>query len=312
MGLMNKQARIMVAGSGTFIGGAIQRVLKDKGLGVLVGDAKDEPPLIDRAAVEEYFSARGPEYVFLAAGPAHGIVGNLKYPAELIHDNLLIECHVIDAARRHGVKRLIYLASNCCYPRDCPQPMKEKYILTGPLEPTNEPYSVARIAGLKLVESYRKQYGSDFIAAIPANSFGPGDDFSPEDSHVVGALMRRMHQAKQKGEAAVTVWGSGKPRRQFMYVDELAQAAIFAMDNYQGGSPINLGPGGDQSIAELAQAIKEVVGFEGELVFDPAKPDGMPRKLLETSELQEMGWQPQMDFHEALARTYEWFCEHAV
>lgn len=307
---MDKGARIWVAGSSTFIGSAIHGALAQGGYhGLIPGP---DPELTNSAAVEGFMAAQRPEYVFLAAGPAHGIVGNLKFPAELIHQNLLIECNLIHGAHSHGVKKLIYLASNCCYPRDCAQPMRPQYILTGPLEPTNEPYSVARIAGLKLVQAYRKQYGCDFISAIPANSFGPRDDFSPEDSHVVGALMRRMHKAKQAGEPVISVWGTGRPRREFMYVGDLASAAIFAMQGYEGDEPINLGPGGDHSIADLARAVQKATGYEGGLEFDPTKPDGMPKKLLDTTVLRELGWRPSVDLDAGLSLTYDWFRKNAV
>jgi len=234
-------------------------------------------------------------------------MGNIKFPAELMLDNLLIVCHIIDSAYRYGVKKLLYLASDCCYPKNCPQPMSENCLLSGPLEPTNEPYAVAKIAGMKLLQSYRNQYGADFICGIPANSFGPGDDFSDENSHVFGALIRRIHEAKKEDKESVIIWGTGKPRREFMYVDDLADACIFVINNYSDYEPVNLGPGGDLSIAELAYMVKSTVGFEGELVFDAARPDGMPLKLLNTSKLKALGWESTIDFQKALDATYAWF-----
>ncbi|MBI4764788.1 MAG: GDP-L-fucose synthase [Deltaproteobacteria bacterium] len=304
---MDRDSRILVVNAQAFIGSAIARVLKTHGYtGVSMLPGKPSK-LLDLSGVDSFFAQNKPEYVFLSAGKSAGIMGNIQFPAELMLDNLRIVCQVVDSAYRHGVKKLLFLASNCCYPKNCPQPMSEKYLLNGPLEPTNEPYAVAKIAGLKLVQSYRKQYGADFICGIPANSFGPGDDFSEDNSHVFGALIQRIHTAKEKGMGDVLIWGTGKPRREFMYVDDLADACIYIMNKYSDFEPVNLGPGGDLSIAELASMVKSTVGFEGDLIFDATKPDGMPIKLLNTAKLKAMKWESTIDFQKALDTTYAWF-----
>jgi GDP-L-fucose synthase len=303
---MEKKAKIFVAGGDKLIGSSLLRVLRNQEY-QNVFDASLEPCLSNSGEVEAFFRRGTPEYVFLTAGKSGGITANLKYPAEFMLDNLLIECLVIDAAYRYGVKKLLYLASSCCYPRDCPSPMHENQLLTGPLEPTNEPYALAKIAGIKLVQSYRNQYGVNFICGIPANCFGPGDDFSKDNSHVIGALIRRMDEAKKQRWNEVAIWGTGKPRREFIYVDDLADACIFIMENYEESEPINLGPGGDISIAELAQRVRKVTDFRGELVFDASKPDGMPVKLLDTTKIRDLGWKSKVPFQRALELTYSWF-----
>jgi GDP-L-fucose synthase len=307
--MIGRDSKVLVVNAQAFIGSAIARGLKNKGYDNIIRWPDKPSELLDRSRIDAFFSQNKPEYVFLSAGKSAGIMGNIKFPADLMLDNLLIVCHIIDSAYRYGVKKLLYLASNCCYPKDCPQPMSENSLLNGPLEPTNEPYAVAKIAGLKLVQSYRSQYGVDFVCGIPANSFGPGDDFSDENSHVFGALIRRTHDAKKEKKGNVTIWGTGKPRREFMYVDDLADACIFVINNYSDYAPINLGPGGDLSIAELAYKVKSTVGFEGKLVFDASKPDGMPLKLLDTSKLKALGWKSTIDFQKALDDTYTWFLE---
>jgi len=309
---MDRRSRICVAGTSTFIGSAICRELKRDGYMNTISRHHNEPNLLDRTAVNTFFTQEKPEYVFLVAGKSAGIIGNIKYPADLMLDNLLVECHVIDAAYQHGVKKLLYLASNCCYPRHCAQPMKESSLLTGTLEPTNEPYAVAKIAGIKLVQSYRKQHGANFICGIPANTFGLDDDFDPEDSHVVGALIFKLHEAKQQDLKEVVIWGTGKPRREFMYVDDLAKACVLVMHKYDDIEPVNIGPGGDVSIAELASVIKEIVGFSGKLVFDSTKQDGMPVKLLDTNKLGKLGWRPSFSIAEGLRLTYAWYCSNIV
>jgi GDP-L-fucose synthase len=303
---MERKSRIFVAGSDTLIGAGILRVLKRQRYEKVLGP-ESGPVGSDPGAVDSFFRDQAPEYVFLAAGKSGGIAANQKYPADFMRDNLLIGCHIIEAAYRRGVKKLLYLASSCCYPRECPQPMREDRLLTGPLEPTNEPYAVAKIAGLKLAQSYRLQHGANFICGIPANCFGPGDDFSPDNSHVISALMRRMHEAKEMGREEVTVWGTGKPRREFIYADDLGDACIFAMKEYKGLEPINLGPGGDLSIAELAGMIREVTRFPGKILFDSSKPDGMPVKLLDTAKLRAMGWVSTVSFLDGLRSTYAWY-----
>lgn len=306
---MDRASRILVINGQEFIGSAIARMLDNYGYKHVVRWPDKSSELLNLAGVDAFFAHNKPEYIFLSAGKTAGIMGNIKFPAELILDNLLIACHIIDSAYRHSVKKLLFLASNCCYPKDCHQPMSENFLLSGPLESTNEPYAMAKIAGLKLVQSYRSQYGVDFVCGIAANSFGPGDDFSDEYSHVLGALIYRIHEAKKKKQESVVIWGTGKPIREFMYVDDLADACIFVMDNYSGFEPINLASGGSLSIAGLAYMVKSVVGFRGELIFDAQRPDGMLVKLLDTSKLKAMGWESTVSFKKALDSTYAWFLD---
>ena len=304
---MDRNARIFVAGGGKPIGAALLRALRRRGFTNIVGDGEAEPLYTEQADVNAFFAREKPEYVFVAGGKAGGIGFNQKHPAELVYDNLCLATNVISAAYTHGVEKLLFLASSCCYPKECPQPMREEYLLTGPLEPTNEPYAVAKLAGISLCRSYRKQHGCDFVAAVPSNYFGPGDDFSPENSHVIGALIRRMHDAALQGAEEVEIWGTGKPRREFIYIDDLAEACLVAMDKYSSGVPINLGSDGDVSIAELATMIQKIVGFQGRLRFDPGKPDGMMVKILESSAINGLGWAPAFTFSEAIQQTYEWY-----
>lgn len=306
---MKKQSTIYVAGGETLIGATILRALRQQGYTNVVGGRDAEPNLTDGTAVDAFLKRVRPEYVFLAAGKSGGIAANQKYPADLMTDNLLAECHVVHNAFRHGVKKLLFLASSCCYPRQCPQPMKEEALLTGPLESTNEAYAVAKIAGIKLCQAYSRQYGVEFIPAIPANVFGPGDDFSPEDSHVVAALIRRMHEAKGRGAASVEIWGTGCARREFVFAEDVADASIFVMGCYSGSDPVNLGCGSVVSIAELAGLIKEVIGFQGKISYDTSKPDGMPVKILDSSKLTAWGWRPRVPLRTALEKTYEWFLQ---
>lgn len=305
---METKNKIYVAGGNEFIGSAIVNILKRDEYDNIVSPGI-EPDLHDRASVDGFFAENKPEYVFLTAGKSAGIIGNTKMPAGLMIDNLLIACNVIDSAYRHGVKKLFYLASSCCYPKHCSQPMKESDLLTGILEPTSEPYAVAKIAGLKLTQSYKKQYGADFICGISANIFGPDDDFSIEDSHVIGALIRKIHDAKSRDLKEVVIWGTGKPRREFIYVDDLASACIFIMRKYSDIEPINLGYGEDISIHELALLIKRVIDFKGKIILEPSKPDGMPVKLLDSCKLKKMDWKPAWPFEKALAETYKGFLE---
>ena len=306
---MEKRARICVAGAKTMIGAAILRELRREGFSNITSDPENEPDFTDANQVDVFFERAAPEYVFVAAGRSGGIQANLKYPADFIRDNLLASCHIIHSAYRHRVTKLLYLASSCIYPRACPQPMKVTSILTGPLEPTNEAYAEAKIAGIKMCQAYRQQFGINFISAIAANNFGPGDDFDPEDSHVIGALIRKMHEARESGTESVEIWGTGGPRREFMFVDDLADACVYVMRRYDGPEPINLGSGCALSIREVAALIREVVGYTGELSFDPRKPDGMPVKLLDSSRLREMGWKPKTPMRSGLAATYQWFLE---
>lgn len=307
--MMDKRAKIYVAGGDTLIGAAIIRRLKKEGFINVVGETEVRLDLTDGSQIGELFRIISPEYVFLAAGRSGGIMANIRYPAELMHNNLLIECHFIHSAFRYEVKKLLYLASSCCYPKFCPQPMREESFLAGPLEPTNEAYAIAKIAGIKLCQAYYRQYGANFISAIPGDPFGPGDDFSPEDSHVIAALIRKVHEAKVRGAESVEVWGSGAPRRGFIFVDDLASACLFVMGEYNDVEPINLGSGFDISIREAAMLIQEVVGFKGRINFDTSKPDGMPVKVLDSSKLTGMGWKPNNSFKLSLSATYDWFLE---
>jgi GDP-L-fucose synthase len=287
---MNKDSRIFVAGADTLIGAAILRQLKHQGYRNIIADQDPTVNLTNEKQVANFFAGEVLEYVFLAAGKTGGIEANRQYPAELMLDNILVESHVIDNAYRHGVKKLLYLASSCCYPRDCIQPMQVESLLTGPLEPTNEAYAVAKIAGIKLCQAYRQQYNANFIVGIPANAFGVDDDFSLDNSHVIPALLRKMHEAKVLDKDQVEIWGTGTPRREFIFANDLAEACIFVMQNYNSDKPINLGSGMAVSIRELAHLAEEVVGYKGQLHFDATKPDGMPIKQLDSSELQKMGW----------------------
>jgi GDP-L-fucose synthase len=293
----------MVAGSETIIGAAIGRRLRAKGVAsVVLAESKQ----FRSADVAEGMLARSsPEYVFLAAGKSGGIDANRNYPAELMIDNLLIECHALEAARRGGVSKLLYLASSCCYPKHAPQPMQVQSLFAGRLEPTNEAYAVAKLAGITMCQAYHVQYGSRFISAIPTNTFGPDDHFSAQDSHVIGALIRRLDEAKHTGARMVNLWGTGTPRREFLYSEDVADACMFLMENYEGVDPVNIGGGTELSIAELATAIADVVHYTGEIRFDASRPDGMPLKALDSSELQSMGWNPTTRFADAVRATYE-------
>ncbi|MEE9913624.1 MAG: GDP-L-fucose synthase [Deltaproteobacteria bacterium] len=300
---MNRHHSIYVAGGNTPIGAVILRALRNAGYGGAFGDGGED--LRDINQVEALFRERKPEFVFLAAGKTGGIVANINYPADLMLDNLLTNCNVIDCAHRHGVKKLLYLASSCSYPRDCAQPISEKALLTGMLEPTNESYAVAKIAGIKLCQAYRLQYGSNFIAGIPANAYGPDDDFSEESSHVVAALIRKMHEAKINHRKQVEIWGTGNPQREFIFMDDLADACLFIMDHYDEMEPINVGSGTTLSIRNLAETVREVVAFNGEITYDTSKPDGMPVKSLDSGKLRDLGWSPHVSFREGLAMMYD-------
>ena len=306
---MEKSAKIYVADDDGLVGGAILTQLERDGYEHALPVGKG-PKLTDSAEVDEFFARNRPSHVYLIGGKTGGIKGNQLYPAILMRDNLLVNCHVIESAHRHGVEKLLYLASSCVYPKFSEQPMQVEYVTAGKLEPTNESYAIAKLAGLFLCQAYRRQFGRRFITAIPANVFGPGDNFNLEVSHVIAALMRRMHEAKSDGKAQIEVWGSGRPRREFIFSRDLARACLFLMDAYDGDEPVNVGVGSDWSIREIAEMIKEAVGYNGELKFDRSKPDGMPAKLLDSSHLKQMGWMPQTSMRAALAITYEWFLEH--
>ncbi len=305
---MDKDARIFVAGHQGLVGGAIYRTLQRQGFTRLLTRTLAELDLRDQRAVADFFAAAKPQFVFLAAARVGGIWANNTYPAQFIYDNLMIQTNVIHQAHVHGVTKLLFLGSSCIYPKFCPQPMQEDHLLSGKLEPTNKPYAVAKIAGIEMCQSYRREYGARFISLMPTNLYGPGDNFDPRDSHVIPALMRRFHEARVGGAAAVTVWGSGSPRREFLYVDDLADACVFLMENYDDSEIINVGVGRDMTIRELAAQIAATVGYGGRLVFDPAFPDGTPQKLLDVSRLAGLGWQARTPFRAGLQRTYEWFC----
>ncbi len=309
-GALPLDARVFVAGHRGLVGAAIVRRLQRDGFSNLVLRTHAELDLRRQADVDVFFAAERPEYVFLAAAKVGGIHANDTYPADFIRDNLQIQTNVIDAAWRFRAKKLLFLGSSCIYPKLAPQPLHEDSLLTGPLEPTNEWYAIAKIAGIKLCQAYRRQYGFDAISAMPTNLYGPGDNFSLENSHVLPALMRKFHEAKGGGAGEVVVWGTGTPRREFLHVDDLADAALFLMRNYSDEGLVNVGCGEDLTIRELAEAVAKVVGFTGALRFDTSKPDGTPRKLLDVSRLSAMGWKAQVPLREGLASTYRWYLDH--
>ncbi len=302
--------RIFVAGHNGLVGAAIARRLNAEGARHLLLRTSAELDLRRQADVEAFFAQQQPQLVFLAAARVGGIEANRSRPAQFLRDNLQIQTNVIEAARLHGVRKLLFLGSSCIYPRLAPQPMTEDSLLTGPLEPTNQWYAIAKIAGLKMCQAYRREFQFDAICAMPTNLYGPGDNFSLTNSHVLPALILKCHEAKLRGDAAVAVWGTGTPRREFLHVDDLADACVYLMRHYSDEQPVNVGCGQDVSIAELARLVAETVGFRGELRFDPSKPDGTPRKLLDTARLSALGWQPKIALTAGLASTYDWFCSH--
>lgn len=294
------------------VGSAIARRLLADGASHQLLRSRSELDLTDQAAVEAFFAAEKPEYVFLPAAKVGGIHANNAYPAEFLRDNLAIQTNVIHSAWKHGAAKLCFLGSSCIYPKLAPQPLREEYLLTGPLEPTNEWYAVAKIAGIKMCQAYRRQYRFDAISLMPTNLYGPGDNFHPENSHVLPALIRRFHEARQRGDASVAIWGTGTPRREFLHVDDLADAAVFLMQNHSGEQFVNVGTGTDLTILELAQLVADVVGFTGAIVTDPSKPDGTPRKLLDVSRLDAMGWKARIGLREGVAGAYAWYLENAA
>jgi GDP-L-fucose synthase len=293
------------------VGSAIVRALNRAGYNNLVLRTRHELDLKDGEKVVQFFASTKPEYVFLAAAKVGGIWANSSYPAAFIYDNLAIQDHVIHQAYLHGVKKLLFLGSSCIYPRECPQPIREEYLLTGPLEQTNEWYAIAKIAGIKLCQAYRKQYGCDFISVMPTNLYGPGDNFDLETSHVLPALLRKFHDAKENSKAPI-LWGSGSPRREFLHVDDCAEACIFLMQRYSDSEIINVGAGKDIAIAELANIVADVVGYEGDIQWDRSKPDGTPRKLLDISRINKLGWSPKILLREGLVSTYQWYMQGAT
>ena len=332
---MDKLSKIYLAGHKGLVGSAIHRKLKELEYANIIVRTHEELDLTRQEQVESFFAREKPEYVFLAAAKVGGILANATYPAEFIYDNLAIEVNTIHAAYRYRVKKLLFLGSSCIYPRECPQPMKEDYLLTGPLEPTNEAYAIAKIAGIKMCQAYNTQYGTKFISVMPTNLYGPNDNFDLETSHVLPALVRKFHLAKLAAEEKwdlieidervfgkipadikevlpkVKLWGNGKPRREFLHVDDLADACVFLMNNYDGSEIVNIGVGSDLSIAELAEMVAEVVGFKGEIIFDTSKPDGTPQKLLDVTRLKNFRWSPQIDLVRGIEQTYNWYLEQA-
>ena len=307
---MKPDSLIYVAGHRGLVGSAIVRRLRAGGFGNLLLRDRQELDLTRQAAVEDLFAGARPEYVFLAAAKVGGILANDTHPGEFLRDNLAIQTNVIDAARRHGTAKLLFLGSSCIYPKLAPQPLREDYLLTGALEPTNEWYAIAKIAGLKMCQAYRRQYGFNAISLMPTNLYGPGDNFSLENSHVLPALLRKFHEAKETSAPEVVVWGTGTPRREFLHVDDLADACLLLMQRYQDEVPINVGCGRDQTIAELAETIRGIVGFTGSVRFDPSRPDGTPRKLLDTTRLSALGWAPGIRLESGIRSTYAWFLQH--
>jgi len=288
--MMDKNNKIFIAGHTGLVGSAMLKKLKEAGYTNFVLRDMNRLNLRDQAAVNQFFAKEKPEYVFLAAAIVGGIHANNTYPADFIYDNLLIECNVIHASYLNQVKKLLFLGSSCIYPRKCPQPMKEEYLLTGPLEPTNEPYAVAKIAGIKMCQAYNRQYGTKFISVMPTNLYGPNDNYHPFNSHVMPALIRRFHEAKEAGKQYVEAWGTGSPRREFYYSEDMAEACIYLMETYDGSQIVNIGCGQDMTIKELTELVAKTVGYQGEIRWDSTKPDGMPQKLLDVSRLRALGW----------------------
>jgi GDP-L-fucose synthase len=307
---MTPDSRIFVAGHRGLVGSAIIRYLTATGHRSLVTATRDQLDLRDQSAVNYWFRANRPEYVFLVAGTVGGILANSTRPAEFIYDNMMIHATVVQAAHVFGVTKLLYLGSSCIYPRDCAQPMKEELLLTAPLEPTNEPYAIAKIAGIKLCHAYRRQYGCNFISAMPTNLYGPHDNFDLTSSHVLPALIRKFHDAKLDGVREVTVWGTGRPRREFLHVDDLANACVFLMKHYEDERHINVGTGEDLTILQLAELVRDIVYPSALIRMDPSKPDGPPRKLLDVSRLHALGWRHTFGLREGIERTYQWFLSH--
>lgn len=304
---LDRTKKIYVAGHRGLVGSALIRRLEKDGFINIVTKTHGELDLTRQSDVEGFFAEEKPAYVILAAAKVGGIHANDTYPADFIMKNLQIECNVIDAAYKNGVEKLLFLGSSCIYPRECPQPIKEEYLLSGYLEKTNEAYALAKIAGLKMCAYYNQQYGTDYISVMPCNLYGINDNFSLENSHVLPALMRKFHEAKVKNEPTVTVWGSGKPLREFLNVDDLADACLYLMDHYSGNEFFNVGSGKEITIFELAEMVKKVTGYQGKIVMDSSKPDGTPRKLTDISRLKAMGWKPKIDLEEGLKQTYEWY-----
>jgi len=301
---MQLNNKIYIAGHRGLVGSAISRLLKKKGYTNIIEKTSRELDLRNQSATDLFFKEHQPEYVFLAAGKVGGIIANSNFPADFIYDNIMIEANIIHAALKYGVKKLLFLGSSCIYPKFAPQPIKEDYLLTGELEPTNEAYAIAKIAGIKLCEAYRDQYGANFISVMPTNLYGIGDHYHPQNSHVLPALIRKIHEAKYNDQSEVVIWGTGKPRREFLFADDLADACLFLMQQYNQKKTVNIGSGIDYTIAELAQIIKDIIGYNGEIVYDQTKPDGTPRKLLDSSRLHKLGWKHTTGLKEGIQQTY--------
>ena len=307
---MDKKSKIYLAGHRGLVGSAIKRKLESKGYSNLIFRTHGELDLTNQQAVNEFFEQEKPEYVFLAAAKVGGILANNTYPAEFIYENLMIEANIIHASYRNGVKKLLFLGSSCIYPKLAPQPLKEEYLLTGPLEETNEAYAIAKIAGIRLCKHYNQQYGTNFISVMPTNLYGPNDNFNLETSHVMPALIKKFHEAKVKNEPEVVIWGTGKPLREFMHVDDMADACVYLMEKYNTdsiGEFVNIGVGKDITIGELSEVIKEIVGFEGTVKKDLSKPDGTPQKLLDITKLSSLGWKAKISLRDGIKQTYEWY-----
>ncbi len=307
---MDKGAKIYVAGHAGLVGSAIVRELNKNGYNNIVTKTREELDLTRQDLVENFFEKEKPEYVFLAAAKVGGILANDTYSADFIRDNIIIETNIIDFAYKNGVKKLLFLGSACVYPKVTPQPIKEEYLLTGELEPTNKAYALAKIAGIVMCQSYNKQYGTNFISVMPTNLYGHGDNFDLQSSHVIPAMIRKFHEAKVKGEKEVMLWGSGSPTREFLYVDDLASACVFLMNHYNDSEIINIGVGEDLSILELAGLVKGVVDYKGEIVWDTGRPDGTPRRLLDVSKIKALGWNPEINLADGLQKTYKWYQEN--
>jgi GDP-L-fucose synthase len=301
---LNQNSRIYVAGHRGLVGSAIWRALQAQGFTQLLGRARAELDLLNAEAVTDFYRAEKPEFVFVAAAKVGGILANNNHPAEFLYENLQVQNNLIHGAHKAGVKKLLFLGSSCIYPKLAPQPLKEDYLLTGPLEPTNEWYAIAKIAGIKLCQAYRRQYGCDFISVMPTNMYGPNDNYDLQNSHVLPAMIRKFHEAKTGGKKEVVCWGTGAPMREFLYADDLARACVFLMQHYSGEQFINVGFGSDVTIKELAEVVKRVVGFSGQIVWDTSKPDGTPRKLMDSSRLFALGWKPQVQLEEGIKLAY--------
>ena len=307
MNPLTLDSRIYVAGHQGLVGSAVIRRLKAEGFRNIQTAARSQLDLRDQAAVNYWFRANRPEFVFLVAGTVGGIMANSTRPAEFIYDNMMIHATVVHSAHVYGVTKLLYLGSSCIYPRECPQPIKEEYLLTGPLEPTNEPYAIAKIAGIRLCQAYRQQYGSNFISAMPTNLYGPNDNFDLNGSHVLPAMIRKFHDAREQGARDVVIWGTGTPKREFLHTDDLADACLYLMRHYEEARHINVGTGIDQSIGDLAAIVRDIVYPDARIVFDTTKPDGTPRKLLDVSKIHALGWRHKIDLRGGVADEYQWF-----